>query len=116
MLPVVSHKALSLVLSFSLLTFMIYLIHHQKLYFYLFADDANIYCEGENLHTLQKTVNKEMKKVKIWHDANKLALNIDKTNYLFLSLLSILLLILLISKLEIFQLSTLSLYNFLAFC
>ena len=67
-----------------------------KLAFYLFADDTNIYCEGENLNLFQKTGNKELKKVKIWLDANKLA----SLTLLFLSLLGILLLILLVSKSE----------------
>ena len=38
----------------------------QFLSFYLFADDTNIYCDS---------------KVKLWLDSNKLALNIEKTNY-----------------------------------
>ena len=48
------------------------------LQFYLFADDTTIYFD---LITLQKTVNKELRKVKKWLDANRLALNIIKTNY-----------------------------------
>ena len=51
-----------------------------KLSFYLFADDTNIYFELDSLNTLQKVVNKELKHVKKWLDANKLALNVDKTN------------------------------------
>ena len=53
-----------------------------KLVFYLFADDTNIYFEAENLNLLQQTVNKELKKVKIWLDVNRLSLNIDKTNFI----------------------------------
>ncbi len=52
-----------------------------KLSFYLFADDTNIYFESDSLHQLQKVVNKELKQVKKWLDANKLALNVDKTNF-----------------------------------
>ena len=52
-----------------------------KLAFYLFADDTNIFCEAENLDMLQKVVNKELKKVKMWLDVNKLSLNIGKTNF-----------------------------------
>ena len=51
-----------------------------KLSFYLFADDTNIYFESHRLSILQKVVNKELRHVKKWLDANKLALNIDKTN------------------------------------
>ena len=54
----------------------------KKLTFYLFADDTNIYYECKDLHNLNKTVNKELKLVKKWLDANKLSLNIDKTNYI----------------------------------
>ena len=57
-----------------------------KLAFYLFADDTNIYCEAENLDQLQRVVNKELKKVKVWLDINKLSLNTDKTNFIILSL------------------------------
>ena len=53
-----------------------------KLSFYLFADDTNIYFESDNLNHLENVVNKELKHVKKWLDANKLALNIDKTNFI----------------------------------
>jgi len=52
-----------------------------KLSFYLFADDLNIYLEPHSLSNLQKVVNKELRHVKNWLDANKLALNIDKRNF-----------------------------------
>ena len=54
----------------------------KKLNFYLFADDTNIYYESSNLSNLIKIVNRELKSVKKWLDANKLSLNIDKTNYI----------------------------------
>ena len=53
-----------------------------KLKFYLFADDTNIYFESNDLSNLLRTVNKELKSIKRWLDANKLSLNIDKTNYI----------------------------------
>ena len=49
--------------------------------FYLFADDTSIYFDSDNLFNLQKIVNKELKKVRKWLEANRLALNIDETNY-----------------------------------
>ena len=49
--------------------------------FFLFADDTNIYFESDDPTRLSKTVNKELKKVKSWLDCNKLALNIEKTNF-----------------------------------
>ncbi len=48
-----------------------------KLNFYLFAEDTNIYFESDNQDYLQK----ELKQVKKWLDANKLALNIERTNF-----------------------------------
>ena len=53
----------------------------KQLSFYLFADDTNIYFEASDLFTLQKVMNRELRKIKKWLDANKLSLNIDKTNY-----------------------------------
>ena len=49
--------------------------------FYLFADDTSIYFDSDNLSTLQNIVNRELKKVRKWLEANRLALNISKTNY-----------------------------------
>ena len=53
----------------------------KHLSFYLFADDTNIYFEANDLLTLQKVMNRELRHVKKWLDANQLALNIDKTNF-----------------------------------
>ena len=53
----------------------------KKLTFFLFADDTNIYYESQDLTEIQKTVNKELKKVCKWLDSNCLALNISKTNF-----------------------------------
>ena len=68
------------------LLFLIYIndLPHasSKLAFYLFADDTNIYYEAESLAQLQSVVNRELKKVKMWLDVNKLSLNIDKTNFI----------------------------------
>ena len=52
-----------------------------NLSFYVFADDTNIYFESDSLRPLQKVVNKELKQVKKWLDANKFALNVDKTSF-----------------------------------
>ena len=54
----------------------------EKLKFYLFADDTNIYFESSALSNLIKIVNRQLRSVKKWLDANKLSLNIDKTNYI----------------------------------
>ena len=69
-----------------LLLFLIYINDlpnaSKKVTFYLFADDTNIYYESNDLSNLIKIVNKELRLVKKWLDANKLSLNIDKTNYI----------------------------------
>ena len=52
-----------------------------KLNFYLFADDTNIFFQSSNLQVLEKTINKELKKLSLWLNANRLALNISKTNF-----------------------------------
>ena len=53
----------------------------KHLTFYLFADDTNTYYESSNLLHTQKIVNRELRKVRKWLEANRLALNIDKTNF-----------------------------------
>ena len=50
--------------------------------FYLFADDTNIYYESSSLLELEKTINKELNKLYLWLDVNRLSLTIDKTNYI----------------------------------
>ena len=50
--------------------------------FYLFADNTNIYYESNSLQELEKTFNKELNKLYLWLNINRLSLNIDKTNYL----------------------------------
>ena len=49
--------------------------------FYLFADGTSIYFDSTDLITLQKVVNRELRGVRKWLEANRLALNISKTNY-----------------------------------
>ena len=50
--------------------------------FYLFADDTNIYYESNSLIELERTVNKELRKLYLWLNVNQLSLNIDKTNFI----------------------------------
>ena len=49
--------------------------------FYLFADDTNIYFEATDLVSLQKIRNRELKYVKKCYHADKLALNLEKNNF-----------------------------------
>ena len=44
----------------------------KHLSFYLFADDTNVYFETNDLSRLQKVMNRELRYVKKWLDANKL--------------------------------------------
>ena len=47
----------------------------------LFADDTNLFCTGSNLSDLVCRINQEIKTIYSWVKANKLSLNIDKTNF-----------------------------------
>ena len=67
------------------LLFLIYINDLPKssklLKFFLLTDDTNIYFQADDHTRLIRTVRKELKKVKVWMDCNKLALNIEKTNF-----------------------------------
>ena len=60
---------------------MIYQQFAKKLKFYHFADDTNIYFESDSLDLLEKTMNKELRKVDKWLTTNRLALNVDKSHF-----------------------------------
>ena len=59
-------------------------IHKSSNYFsfILFADDTNLFSSGKNLKMLCKRANIELQKVSIWLKANKLTLNVTKTQYI----------------------------------
>ena len=67
------------------LLFLIYVNDIQessdKLKFFLFADDTNAVYADKNLKSLESTVNQELWKLFDWLTANKLTLNIKKTNF-----------------------------------
>ena len=48
----------------------------------LFADDTNLFCTEKNLKDVVSQINVEIGKVYCWVKANKLSLNIDKTNFM----------------------------------
>ena len=48
--------------------------------FYLFADDTNLLYADKNLKSLESTINDELCKLYDWLKANKLSLNIKKSN------------------------------------
>ena len=52
-----------------------------QLKFYLFADDTNLLYANKNLKSLESTVNNELSEVYAWLIANKLSLNIKKSNF-----------------------------------
>ena len=67
------------------LLFLLYIndIHKssKEFTFYLFADDTSLTYANDNLRTLELTVNNELEKVSEWLNANKLTLNVKKSNY-----------------------------------
>lgn len=69
------------------LLFLIYINDIVKaskyLYLILFADDTNVFMHHKDLNTLQKICNTELENLSHWFKANKLSLNINKTNYIF---------------------------------
>jgi len=52
------------------------------LYFILFADDTNVVYSHASLGELVRIINEELFKISDWFLANKLSLNLDKTNYI----------------------------------
>ena len=44
-----------------------------KLKFFLFADDTNIYFESDSLFKLEKVINEELKKLNLWLNINRLS-------------------------------------------
>ena len=69
-------------LYFFLSLLVIYPMFKNKLKFYLFTDDTNIYYETDTPEKLAIKVNTELKFVQRWLDANKLSINTNKTNYM----------------------------------
>ena len=56
-----------------------------NLKFFLFADDTNIYFVSDDLIKLENAVNKELKKLHLWLNVNRLSLNVSKTNFIIFS-------------------------------
>ena len=53
-----------------------------KLEFFLFVDDTNLLYANKNLRSLETVMNDELVKIVDWLTANKLSLNVKKTNYI----------------------------------
>ena len=71
------------------LLFLMYIndiIHSSRmLHFTLFADDTSITVSDSDLNNLQNTINNEIVMVSDWLRANKLNLNLSKTNFMLFS-------------------------------
>jgi len=52
------------------------------LHFIIFADDTNLFFSSKDLIKLTAVVNTELNKLSIWFSANKLSLNVKKTNFM----------------------------------
>ena len=53
--------------------------------FIIFADDTNMFLSNSNLDYPGSVVNNELNNLVIWFRANKLSLNVDKTNFMMFS-------------------------------
>ena len=53
-----------------------------KLFSILFADDTSVFIEGKNIDEVIGIVNTELAKLTVWLAANKLTLNIKKSNFM----------------------------------
>ena len=47
----------------------------------MYADNTNLFYSNNDIETLFSTVNMGLEKISEWFKANKLSLNIKKTNY-----------------------------------
>ena len=48
----------------------------------MFADDTNLFYSNKNIKILFKEMNKELENISEWLRANKLSINIGKTNFI----------------------------------
>ena len=48
---------------------------------HLFDDDSNLFLSDKNLINIERVINCELVKVKDWLNANKLTLNVSKSNF-----------------------------------
>ena len=49
--------------------------------FHLFSDDANLFYKHKNLAILQSNINSELSNIHNWLCANRLSLNVEKSNF-----------------------------------
>ena len=48
----------------------------------VFADDTSVFIEGESLHDIMHLLNIELETITIWLAANKLTINVVKSQYM----------------------------------
>ena len=48
----------------------------------IFADDTKVFASASDLESLDQLINTELKKVKLWCDANKLSIKFSKINFM----------------------------------
>ena len=69
------------------LLFLLYINDFQNcsslLDFHLFADDTNLFYTDKSISNLENKVNNELMKINQWLIANRLSLNVDKSNCYF---------------------------------
>ena len=51
------------------------------MWFYLFADDSNLFLSNKDTKTLEHNANSALTEVSEWLNTNKLSLNVEKSNY-----------------------------------
>ena len=54
----------------------------------MFADDTNLTVQAKTLNELQQMLNKDLENIHKWLIANRLSLNVDKTEYMIVGLRS----------------------------
>jgi hypothetical protein len=52
------------------------------LFYILFADDTSLFIQGKSLDQMVVSLNNELTRLSTWLNANKLSLNIKKTNFI----------------------------------
>ena len=69
-------------------SFLIYIndlpCYSNALTFRIFVDDTNVFASARDVKVLEKIVNSELKKVKIWCDVKRLSNNFSKTNFMII--------------------------------
>ena len=53
-----------------------------KLFPFLFADDTNVFINGNNIDLLTEEMNTELNKLVVWLQTSRLSLNVNKTHFM----------------------------------